>query len=60
MLTLNRSAQVFQGVELSKDATGVTANLLLSNYTASVFFDGYTAQIYLQGRDDKKPTTTHR
>lgn len=53
VLTLNRSAQVIQGVELSKNQTGVTASLMLSNYTASVFFDGYTAQIHLQGNDNK-------
>ncbi|KAK2863420.1 hypothetical protein Q5P01_002953 [Channa striata] len=48
-LNLNRSTQLVQGVELSKDQTGVTAKVSLSNYTTSVFFDGYTAQISLTG-----------
>ncbi|XP_070711275.1 alpha-tectorin-like [Pempheris klunzingeri] len=47
-LTLNSSAQLVHGVELSKDQTGVTAKVSLSNYTTSVFFDGYTAQIHLE------------
>ncbi|XP_047457646.1 alpha-tectorin-like [Mugil cephalus] len=37
------------GVELSKDQTGVTVKMKLSNHNMSVFFDGYTAQIYLTG-----------
>ncbi|XP_030608828.1 alpha-tectorin-like [Archocentrus centrarchus] len=48
-LTLNSSAQLIYGVELSKDQTGVTAKLSLPNLTASVFFDGYTAQIHFTG-----------
>uniref|UniRef100_A0A3Q0RF68 ZP domain-containing protein n=1 Tax=Amphilophus citrinellus TaxID=61819 RepID=A0A3Q0RF68_AMPCI len=47
-LTLNSSAQMVHGVELSKDQTGVTAKLSLNNLFTSVFFDGYTAQIYLE------------
>uniref|UniRef100_A0A3Q1IRN5 ZP domain-containing protein n=1 Tax=Anabas testudineus TaxID=64144 RepID=A0A3Q1IRN5_ANATE len=49
LLTLNLSAQMVHGVELSEDRKGVTANFSLSNYTASVFFDGYTVQVHLQG-----------
>ncbi|CAI5660819.1 unnamed protein product [Oreochromis niloticus] len=48
-LTLNSSSQLVHGVQLSKDQTGVTAKLLLSNLTISVFFDGDTAQIRLEG-----------
>ncbi|XP_067381086.1 alpha-tectorin-like [Channa argus] len=48
-LTLNSSTQLVHGVELSKDQTGVTVKVSLSNYTTSVFFDGYTAQISLTG-----------
>ncbi|XP_039461534.1 uncharacterized protein LOC120435699 [Oreochromis aureus] len=49
MLTLNSLPQLDHGVQLSKDQTGVTAKLSLSNLTISVFFDGYTAQIHLEG-----------
>ncbi|XP_028260880.1 alpha-tectorin-like [Parambassis ranga] len=45
VLTLNSSAQLVHGVELSKDQTGVTAKVSLSDITTSVFFDGSTAQI---------------
>ncbi|XP_029018904.1 uncharacterized protein LOC114862591 [Betta splendens] len=45
-LTLNGLAEIVDGVELSKDQTGVTAKLTFASYTASVFFDGYTAQIH--------------
>uniref|UniRef100_A0A669CN60 ZP domain-containing protein n=1 Tax=Oreochromis niloticus TaxID=8128 RepID=A0A669CN60_ORENI len=48
-LTLSSSPQLVHGVQLSKDQTGVTAKLSLSNLIISVFFDGYTAQIYLEG-----------
>ncbi|KAK2863433.1 hypothetical protein Q5P01_002966 [Channa striata] len=48
-VNLNSSTQLVQGVELSKDQTGVTAKVSLSDYTTSVFFDGYTAQISLTG-----------
>ncbi|KAL4008072.1 hypothetical protein ACER0C_001924 [Sarotherodon galilaeus] len=48
-LTLSSSPQLVHGVQLSKDQTGVTAKLSLSNLTISVFFDGDTAQIRLQG-----------
>ncbi|XP_063324261.2 uncharacterized protein LOC134622880, partial [Pelmatolapia mariae] len=47
-LTLSSSPQLVHGVQLSKDQTGVTAKLSLSNLTISVFFDGYTAQIHLE------------
>nr|XP_037618493.1 zonadhesin-like [Sebastes umbrosus] len=42
-LMLNATAQLFHGVELSKDHTGVTAKLPFSNMT--VFFDGNTAHV---------------
>ncbi|KAL4008046.1 hypothetical protein ACER0C_001898 [Sarotherodon galilaeus] len=48
-LTLSSSPQLYNDVQLSKDQTGVTAKLSLSNLTISVFFDGYTAQIRLEG-----------
>ncbi|XP_039461587.1 alpha-tectorin-like isoform X1 [Oreochromis aureus] len=48
-LTLSSSPQLVHGVQLSKDQTGVTAKLSLSNLTISVFFDGDTAQIRLEG-----------
>ncbi|XP_047242798.1 alpha-tectorin-like isoform X2 [Girardinichthys multiradiatus] len=48
-LTLNSSVQTVRGVKLSKDQTGVTAKVSLSNFKASVFFDGSTAQIHLEG-----------
>ncbi|XP_028260823.1 alpha-tectorin-like [Parambassis ranga] len=49
VLTLNSSAQLVHGVELSKDQTGVTAKVSLSDITTSVFFDGSTAQIHMEG-----------
>lgn len=48
-LTLSSSSQLVHGVQLSKDQTGVTAKLSLSNLNISVFFDGDTAQIHLEG-----------
>ena len=42
-LNLNSTAQVVHGVKLSKDQTGVTAELLASN--VKVFFDGNTAHV---------------
>uniref|UniRef100_A0A3Q2DAL5 Alpha-tectorin-like n=1 Tax=Cyprinodon variegatus TaxID=28743 RepID=A0A3Q2DAL5_CYPVA len=48
-LSLSTSAQMVHGVELSKDLTGVTARVSVSNFTIYVFFDGYTMQIHLQG-----------
>ncbi|XP_025761708.1 alpha-tectorin isoform X1 [Oreochromis niloticus] len=48
-LTLSSSPQLVHGVQLSKDQTGVTAKLSLSNLIISVFFDGDTAQIRLEG-----------
>ncbi|KAE8277343.1 hypothetical protein D5F01_LYC24748 [Larimichthys crocea] len=44
-LTLNSSVQEVHGVELSKDHTGVTAKVSLTDYNTSVFFDGNTAHI---------------
>ncbi|CAI5660863.1 unnamed protein product [Oreochromis niloticus] len=48
-LTLSSSPQLVHGVQFSKDQTGVTAKLSLSNLNISVFFDGDTAQIHLEG-----------
>lgn len=49
VLTLNATAQVFHGVELSKDPTGVTAKISASNYTVFVLFDGDTTLIHMTG-----------
>ncbi|XP_005752632.1 alpha-tectorin-like [Pundamilia nyererei] len=49
MLTLESLPQLVHGVQLSKDQTGVTAKLSLSNLNISVFFDSYTTQILLEG-----------
>ncbi|XP_068429168.1 alpha-tectorin-like [Clinocottus analis] len=49
VLTLNATAQVVHGVELSRDQTGVTAKISTSNYTVSVHFDGYTTHIHMTG-----------
>ncbi|XP_078791950.1 alpha-tectorin-like isoform X2 [Oryzias latipes] len=46
-VTLSGSVQTFNGVCLSKDQTGVTANISLNGSPVSVFFDGTTAQIYI-------------
>nr|XP_019961041.1 PREDICTED: uncharacterized protein LOC109641134 [Paralichthys olivaceus] len=48
-LTLNTTAMVVHGVELSKDRTGVTAKMSAFNYTVSVHFDGSITQIHLTG-----------
>lgn len=53
-LALGSVGQVFNGVELSKDQTGVFAMLSLSDYRATIFFNGYTAQINLIGTEIKK------
>ncbi|XP_070786265.1 alpha-tectorin-like [Enoplosus armatus] len=55
-LTLSSSAQMFHGVELSKDQAGVTAKVVTSNYTTTVFFDGNTAQIHLRGPAVEDPS----
>ncbi|XP_074514400.1 alpha-tectorin-like [Sebastes fasciatus] len=47
VLTLNATAQLIHGVEVSRDQTGVTAKISASNYTVSVLFDGYTALIHM-------------
>ncbi|KAG8012972.1 Alpha-tectorin [Nibea albiflora] len=44
-LTLNSSVLEVHGVELSKDHTGVTAKVVLTDYNTSVSFDGNTAHI---------------
>ncbi|XP_068590227.1 uncharacterized protein [Cebidichthys violaceus] len=49
VLTLNTTAQVVHGVELSRDQTGATAKISASNYTVSVLFDGYTTLIHMTG-----------
>uniref|UniRef100_A0A3Q3WYS0 ZP domain-containing protein n=1 Tax=Mola mola TaxID=94237 RepID=A0A3Q3WYS0_MOLML len=51
-LNINSTAQqVLDGVRVSKDHTGVTARVNLSNtLEAVVYFDGYTALIGLKGR----------
>ncbi|XP_078791888.1 uncharacterized protein LOC105356345 isoform X2 [Oryzias latipes] len=46
-VTLSGLVQTFNGVGLSKDQTGVTANISLNGSPVSVFFDGTTAQIYI-------------
>ncbi|XP_015801547.3 uncharacterized protein [Nothobranchius furzeri] len=48
ILNITSSVQRFQGVELFKDQTGVTATFSVAKRTTSVFFDGYTAQIQVQ------------
>lgn len=52
-LNINSTAQqVLDGVRVSKDHTGVTARVNLSNtLEAVVYFDGYTALIGLKGTD---------
>ncbi|XP_015224981.1 PREDICTED: von Willebrand factor-like, partial [Cyprinodon variegatus] len=54
-LNLNSSVQTVHGVQLSKDQTGVTAKVTLSDFTASVFFDGSTTQIHLEGPPGQPP-----
>uniref|UniRef100_A0A3B3I3H8 ZP domain-containing protein n=1 Tax=Oryzias latipes TaxID=8090 RepID=A0A3B3I3H8_ORYLA len=46
-VTLSGSVQTFNGVGLSKDQTGVTANISLGGASFSLFFDGTTAQIFI-------------
>lgn len=50
-LMVNSSAQQIEGLELSKDETGVTAKILSDNITVS--FDGYTA--LLSGKTESFP-----
>ena len=50
VLTLNATAQLVHGVELSKDQTGVTAKMTTSNHTVTVLFDGYTTIIHATGQ----------
>ncbi len=49
MLSLTSSAQMFEGVELSKSQAGVTAKLSDSGFTITIFYDDNTAQISLTG-----------
>ncbi|KAL7384913.1 hypothetical protein ABVT39_011140 [Epinephelus coioides] len=49
VLTLNATAQVVHGVELSRGRSGVTAKISASNHMVSVLFDGYTALIHMTG-----------
>ncbi|XP_041842000.1 alpha-tectorin-like [Melanotaenia boesemani] len=46
--TLNSTVQEVHGVELSKDQTGVHANVMLFKYFVFVYFDGNTAQINIE------------
>ncbi|XP_078791952.1 alpha-tectorin-like isoform X2 [Oryzias latipes] len=46
-VTLSGLVQTFNGVGLSKDQTGVTADFSLNGSSVSVFFDGTTAHIYM-------------
>uniref|UniRef100_A0A3P9LDD3 Uncharacterized LOC101156610 n=1 Tax=Oryzias latipes TaxID=8090 RepID=A0A3P9LDD3_ORYLA len=46
-VTLSGLVQTFNGVGLSKDQTGVTANISLGGASFSLFFDGTTAQIFI-------------
>uniref|UniRef100_A0A8C2XTA5 ZP domain-containing protein n=1 Tax=Cyclopterus lumpus TaxID=8103 RepID=A0A8C2XTA5_CYCLU len=55
VLTLNARAQLVHGIELSRDQTGVTAKISVSNYTASILFDGYTTLIHVTGTQTYKP-----
>ncbi|XP_047439432.1 alpha-tectorin-like [Mugil cephalus] len=56
VMTLNATAQLVHGVQLSKDLTGVTAKMSQLNHTVSVFFDGYTAQIHITGPSGEDPS----
>ncbi|XP_041840344.1 uromodulin-like [Melanotaenia boesemani] len=47
-LTLNSSVQEVHGVKLSKDQTGVHAQVSTWGRSASLFFDGNTAQIHIE------------
>lgn len=47
-VTLNTTL-VVQGVELSRDQTGVTAKISATNQTVSIHFDGTTALIHMKG-----------
>uniref|UniRef100_A0A3P8TQW2 ZP domain-containing protein n=1 Tax=Amphiprion percula TaxID=161767 RepID=A0A3P8TQW2_AMPPE len=49
LLSLNSSVRSIQGVLMSRDHRGVTAEASLSGSTASVFFDGHMAQIHVEG-----------
>ena len=48
-LSLGSSPLLRHGVELSKDQTGVTAQLM--GFNISMFFDGDIAQIHLRGTE---------
>ncbi|XP_041858388.1 alpha-tectorin-like [Melanotaenia boesemani] len=52
VLMLSAMVQVFHGVEISKDQTGVTVKISACSYTISVFFDGYTALIHMTGSSE--------
>uniref|UniRef100_A0A3B4VDB8 Pancreatic secretory granule membrane major glycoprotein GP2-like n=1 Tax=Seriola dumerili TaxID=41447 RepID=A0A3B4VDB8_SERDU len=56
MMTLNDTAQLVHGVELSKDQTGVTAKMSHLNTTMTVFFNGYTVQIHIKGPSGQVPS----
>ncbi|XP_063767731.1 alpha-tectorin-like [Eleginops maclovinus] len=48
-LTLDATATVVHGMELSKDESGVTAKTSHLNHNLTVFFDGYTALMHIEG-----------
>ncbi|XP_044204526.1 uromodulin-like [Thunnus albacares] len=54
-MTLNATAQLVHGVELSKDQDGVTAKMSHLKYLMTVFFDGSTAQIHIKGPRGQVP-----
>ncbi|XP_054916843.1 uromodulin-like [Poeciliopsis prolifica] len=47
-LNLSSSGQKLHSVWISKDKTGVMANVTTSNHTVYLFFDGSTAQIHVE------------
>ncbi|XP_013881857.1 alpha-tectorin-like [Austrofundulus limnaeus] len=48
VVTLSNTVKDFNGVELSKDKTGVTASFRTSKLSISVFLDCHTSQIYME------------
>ncbi|KAJ4922924.1 hypothetical protein JOQ06_022597, partial [Pogonophryne albipinna] len=48
-LTLTSTQKTVQGVKLSKDVDGVTAEMPIGNNVTTIVFDGTTAQILLTG-----------
>uniref|UniRef100_A0A3B5LC47 ZP domain-containing protein n=1 Tax=Xiphophorus couchianus TaxID=32473 RepID=A0A3B5LC47_9TELE len=56
-LNLSSSGQMLHGVWISKDTTGVMANVTISNHTIYLFFDGSTAQIHIESKIRMKSLT---